>query len=196
PKPSWQAVLAAYVDAARGLAAAHAKGLVHRDVKPANILRGRDGRVRVVDFGIAVGLAHEASAEQALGEVVPAPGGASASTSERLTAAGVVMGTPLYMAPEQIEPTGAGPASAQYALCASLSEGLYGAPPFRVDPRLPPPQALPDLFSRKLSGPPPAPPADTAVPAWVFQVLARGLAPEPAARYPSMAALAAALVED
>jgi serine/threonine-protein kinase len=196
PRPSWQAVLAVYVDAARGLSAAHAKGLVHRDVKPANILRGRDGRVRVVDFGIAVGLAADAAGAEPMRDFAAShtmPGG---SAADRLTEAGVVMGTPIYMAPEQLQPAGASPASDQYALSASLYEGLYGAPPFKLDPALPPGQALDDLFARKQAGAPSTPPADTPVPAWIWKVLARGLAPAPGDRYPSMGAFAAALAQD
>jgi eukaryotic-like serine/threonine-protein kinase len=92
-----------YTQAARGLAAVHDAGLVHRDFKPENAMVGRDGRVRVLDFGLARGDLDE-------------------------DAQGEIAGTPRYMAPEQVE--GATPTAAvdQFALCLSLREALEARP--------------------------------------------------------------------
>jgi serine/threonine-protein kinase len=211
PRPSSAEVLAAYLDAARGLSAAHEKGLVHRDVKPSNILRGDDGRVRVADFGLAAGRDAEAPPGQAsrsgpraapaedailLDETIPARSGPEGSLGEGLTNPDAVVGTPLYMAPEQQQGLRATAASDQYSLCVALHEGLYGAAPFRLRETAGPAATLAGLLAQKLAGPPAAPPAGSSVPPWVYRALARGLAPDPAARYPSMDALIAALSAD
>ncbi len=229
PEPSAEQVLAAFRDAARGLSAAHEKGLIHRDVKPSNILRGKDGRVRVLDFGIAadraqgdddslgsatlprvidwsddalMGEAAAASSREtvdlaSLDLTLPAPlsSGAGAS-SPRLTQEGAVVGTPLYLSPEQAEGRRASPASDQYSLCLALHESLYGALPFTEKMGCSLPAMLGNLLAQKRRGPPASPPAGRAVPGWVYRVIARGLAPDPEDRYPSMDALAAALSRD
>jgi len=212
PAPGWQAVLSAYLDAARGLSAAHEKGLVHRDVKPSNILRGKDGRVRVVDFGIAAGgagpwqeglkttrevgtAAFPDSETIPVDETMPATTGPEQPTDERLTMTGTILGTPLYMAPEQYDGPQVTPASDQYSLCTALYEGLYGVPPFVVEGGV----GLNQLFSilaQKKGGAPATAPADTAVPAWIHRALVRGLAPMPEDRHASLDALIAALSED
>jgi hypothetical protein len=118
PMQRWQLerdpreILGAYAQAARGLAAAHALGLVHRDVKPANILVGRDGRVRVGDFGLV------------------APSGPIRGDEDtQVTAQGAIVGTPAYMAPEQRTGAGADERSDQFSLCLALAEALTGARP-------------------------------------------------------------------
>jgi serine/threonine-protein kinase len=96
---------------AAGLAAAHAAGLVHRDVKPANLLMGRDGLVKITDFGIA-----------------------HAAGSAPLTQAGTLVGTPAYLAPERAAGEPATPASDLYSLGIVAYECLTGAPPFHGTP--------------------------------------------------------------
>ncbi|MEX1362742.1 MAG: serine/threonine-protein kinase [Nannocystaceae bacterium] len=115
-------VIDAYLQAARGLAAAHAAELVHRDFKPDNVLRAEDGRVRVVDFGLA----------RAQGDRVPTGTDVEPSEDdgdERITRTGAVLGTPAYMAPEQREGGPVDARSDQYAWCVALLEALHGRRP-------------------------------------------------------------------
>ena len=107
--PSQAAILASYLDAGRGLAAAHAAGLVHRDFKPSNVIRTRAGRAVVVDFGLAV------EAEVITGELDPAP---------------MTAGTLAYMAPEHLAGQGADARSDQFSFCVAVWEALTGQHPF------------------------------------------------------------------
>ena len=109
---SWREIVRVFRDAGAGLAAAHAAGIVHRDVKPDNILVGRDGSVQVADFG----LARMAGAEPA------------ESAEETATSRSGPVGTPRYMAPEQ-ERGEADPRSDQFGFCVSLRDALDGAYP-------------------------------------------------------------------
>jgi eukaryotic-like serine/threonine-protein kinase len=114
-------VALAWIQVARGLAAAHAEGVVHRDVKPANALVGRDGRVRIGDFGLA---RHSAEGP----EDRPFPSALDAAIGSQATETGAVSGTPAYMAPEQR----AGLVDArsdQFSLCVALVEALTGRRP-------------------------------------------------------------------
>lgn len=175
PRP-WAEIVDNFLAAGRGLAAAHAEGLLHRDFKPANVLVGSDARVRVTDFGLARAPASEPSLDDADPSAIMT---SSDTLSEQLTEAGVVMGTPRYMAPEQHTGDALSPATDQYAFCVSLWEALAGEPPF---------SGRSGLGKAKLAGPP-AWPKSTGVPGRIVDALRRGLAASPADRHPSMSAL-------
>jgi tetratricopeptide (TPR) repeat protein len=174
---SWELILAAYLEAGRGLVAAHAAGIVHRDFKPDNVLVSRDGRVAVTDFGIARTPGSIDSEERAEIEDI------------RLTTTGAIIGTPRYMAPEQLDGTGADVRSDQFSFCVSLWEGLYGEHPYVGDGA-----SFPALRAAVLKGElRPIPPGKGKVPPRLRAALARGLAVDPARRWPSFGALLAAL---
>ena len=179
PGRAWPDIVDAYAQAGRGLQAAHAAGLIHRDFKPANAMIDADGRVRVLDFGL---VRSQIELQQPLTD-------ASASRhmmSVQLTQAGDVLGTPAYMSPEQIRGLEIGPAADQFSLCVSLYEGLYGALPFAGD-------SFAALFRSIQRHRLPDPPRNSKVPTWLRAVLLRGLHPVPEDRYPSIAALLRAL---
>jgi tetratricopeptide (TPR) repeat protein len=189
PHP-WREVLEAYVRAGRGLAAAHATGLVHRDFKPDNVLIGKDGSVRVTDFGLATTASGAASVRSTLPGNTPLPIPRPDVPFERpLTMMGAVMGTPGYMSPEQHM---AGPADArsdQFSFCASLYEALYGVKPFAGDS----PMVIAVEVTKGRVRPPPK---ESAVPAWVWKIMQRGLSTDPAARWPDLTALLDELSRD
>ena len=181
PRP-WREVVELFLAVGRGLAAVHAAGIVHRDVKPANILVGDDGRARVGDFGIARAVV-ELDPPQLDGQELNAHDLARTA----VTAQGRVVGTPAYMAPEQHEHGEAGPAADQFAFCIALVEALWGQRPYQVELRR--------LLAAKRAGPRP-PSSRRRVPAHLRPIVARGLAPDPAARFPTMDALCDALAHD
>jgi tetratricopeptide (TPR) repeat protein/tRNA A-37 threonylcarbamoyl transferase component Bud32 len=181
-------ILDVYLQAARGLAHAHAAGVVHRDFKPDNCLVGADGRVRVIDFGIA---RHEAApseerAPDAAELARPVEGSPAALAQMVETRAGVLIGTPAYMAPEQLEGRGADARSDQFAFCVALYEALYARRPFDGEGVL---QIIGEVTSGRLR----PPPRDPRVPEHVAEAITRGLARDPGARFASMDALIAAL---
>ncbi|MBX7082136.1 MAG: serine/threonine protein kinase, partial [Nannocystaceae bacterium] len=177
---SWPEIRDVFVAAARGLDAAHAAGLVHRDVKPGNILVGNDGRVQVVDFGLARALDRDASSAQGSG-VAPA-------IDDGLSRASGLVGTPAYMAPEQMQRGRVDARTDQFGLCVALFEALWGARPFAG-------ATLEQLHAAVLAGAVVETPA-RGVPAWLRRVVLRGLATDPAQRWPAMDALIDALQQD
>ena len=122
---AWPEVLELFVAVGRGLAAAHAAGLVHRDLKPDNVMVGGDGRVRVLDFG----LARASLARSDAGEESPTASALDVS----LTHPGKLLGTPKYMAPEQWLAVAVDARTDQFALCVMLWHALFGEPPFAGD---------------------------------------------------------------
>ncbi len=161
------AILDALVQAGEGLAAVHAAGMIHRDFKPANVLVGDDGRVRVLDFGLAHRPTDASQAAEATGE------GASSQTHA---------GTPAYMAPEQHALGREIDARADvFAFGVALHEALYGQRPFvGASAR----EVIAAVVKNERSTP-----ADVKVPAHLRRIVDRALQPDPAARYPSMPAL-------
>jgi eukaryotic-like serine/threonine-protein kinase len=170
PATGWREVLALYVQAARGLAAAHDAGVVHRDFKPDNVLVRADGRVQVTDFGLAA--ASEGSS--------PALDDGELS----LTRSDTLLGTPAYMAADQLEGAAATFASDQFSFCVALFEALTGERPFEG-------RTVGELQAAIRAGQ--VRPLKGEVPPAVRRVLLRGLSADPRARFPSMTALADAL---
>jgi tetratricopeptide (TPR) repeat protein len=174
---SWRAVRDLFVAAGEGLAAAHEAGLVHRDFKPQNVMVGRDGSVRVMDFGLASDTSEGATDGKPLDleDVTRAP----TPETVALTRTGALLGTPLYMAPEQFLARATDARTDQFSFCVALHEALYGERPFSSD-------SLGALVDAVLAGKVREPPAKARVPAFLRKLLLRGLAADPAARYPSM----------
>ncbi|MCA9720193.1 MAG: serine/threonine protein kinase, partial [Myxococcales bacterium] len=108
----WRTILALYLDAARGLIAAHEAGVVHRDFKPANVLVSRGMHVRVADFGIARVSREGDATGRASGAV-----GRDQTSSTAGAGSSATAGTPAYMSPEQLAGVAVGPASDQFSYC-------------------------------------------------------------------------------
>jgi tetratricopeptide (TPR) repeat protein len=184
-------ILATFLAAGEGLAAAHRAGVIHRDFKPDNLIIGEDGRVRILDFGIARADAEKAAAgpaAEATQKDTRADGSVSPLSSP-LTRAGAVLGTPRYMSPEQHSGTATDQRTDQFSFCMALYEALYGTLPF-------PAATVGELSTAARQGRFLDPPADAKVPRWIRKVLLRGLAADPDARYPSMETLLHALRQD
>jgi hypothetical protein len=183
---SFDDVLDRFVAAGRGLAAAHAAGLVHRDFKPDNVLLGAGGEIHVADFGLArLSLSIDAPcAPLSIDEPVP-EASAGCLAADQLTRTGAVLGTPAYMAPEQLSGRPIDARADQFSFCVALWEGVYGQRPFPD----PPDDAGPMWRARlaAIAAGPPPPRRDR--PAWLAPLLARGLARDPDHRWPTLQAL-------
>jgi predicted Ser/Thr protein kinase len=167
-------ILSVFRAAGAGVAAAHSRGLVHRDFKPTNVMIGADRRVRVMDFGLAC----------------PDPGQDStlvgeSAASRRGSVGSKVAGTPAYMAPEQSRGRWTDARSDQFSFCVALYEALYGERPFLGTRE--------QVWAAAERGEIRPAPRHTTVPTWLRQVVVRGLQPDPTSRFESMQALLDAL---
>ena len=188
---TWAEIRQTMTAAGRGLAAAHAAGLVHRDFKPDNVLIGHDGRVRVTDFGLA---RWEDAATNSGQKFASGSDDGSMSFDDHevlsaevsLTRTGALVGTPAYMAPELYRHEVADGATDQYAFCVALYEAIYGQRPFTG-------RTLAELATAVVSTENIEFPSSVSVPRHVRNVIRRGMARKRSERYPSMAALLAAL---
>jgi serine/threonine protein kinase len=187
-QPSAELILDRYFEAGRGLAAAHAAGLMHRDFKPDNAVLGSDGLVRVVDFGLARST-RGTDSFQTIEEQTPGLRAALDQGQDILATIGL-SGTPAYMALEQHfgRPTDA--RADQFAFCVALWEALFGQRPYQG-------QTAGAIARAIETGKISEPPRDKAgvVPRAVRKALERGLAAEPSDRWPTMDALLAELEE-
>lgn len=176
-------IVEVFVAAGRGITAAHAAGIIHRDFKPDNVMIDREGRVLVLDFGLA--LVGEPGTMSAADSIDALP--TEAGRGGRLTEVGLVMGTPTYMAPEQHTGKPVSTASDQYAFCvAMLSVLRKGAAIYSgATPQ--------EMAVAKARGRLEPRPKGDDTPRWLEAVLLRGLRADPAERWPSMDALLEAL---
>jgi serine/threonine protein kinase len=185
-------ILRKFIAAGRGLEAAHAAGVVHRDFKPENVIVDKDGRVCVVDFGLACALV-EPSGMASTQDTTPdvdiydTPSNAAAMAA---TQPGMVVGTPAYMAPEQWRGEIVDHRSDQFSFCVALYHSLYGVPPYGVVPF--PGKGLDNLLksmeSRTVSFE-----HSAGVPSRVRKALRRGLSNDRLQRFASMGDLLVAL---
>jgi tetratricopeptide (TPR) repeat protein len=182
---SWREIVRVFEAAGRGVAAAHAEGIVHRDFKPDNVLIDGD-RVCVADFGLAAPIADRVS-HPALDPHADAAVVGNGGVTEPLTITGAVLGTPAYMAPEQLAGQAADERSDQFSFCVAVYEALYGARPFAGD-------NVEQLVREVRAGRVRATTRPT--PRRLRDAVMRGLAVDPEARHPSMAALLAVLAHE
>jgi len=189
---TWREVVDVFVQAGRGLAAAHEADIVHRDFKPANVLIADRGRVLVADFGIArITGTIDPDESQPVPKNLELPDGGEITNptpATPLTEQGSLVGTPAYMSPEQHRGDAADSRSDQFSFCVTLHEALFEKRPFAGRGKV--------LADNVLRGVVAKPDPAAKVPGWVTAILLRGLTPNPDDRFPSMTALCDALEHD
>ncbi|MCP4448332.1 MAG: serine/threonine protein kinase [Myxococcales bacterium] len=154
----WRSIVKRFTSAARGLAAAHRAGLVHRDFKPSNVMLGKDDRVHVFDFGLVK------ATHSGVGDITTQLSGQ------------FVVGTPAYMAPEQMTGKAADERSDQFSFCVALYEALAGRRPFSG-------RNITELLTNISAGQVAEP---KKIPRWLCELLKRGMLRAPDDRHDSM----------
>ncbi|HWB77770.1 MAG TPA: protein kinase, partial [Nannocystaceae bacterium] len=179
---SWTDIVAIYRRVGEGLVAAHAESIVHRDFKPDNVLVGSEQRPQIVDFGLA-----RASGDTGVFAEVGASSGSGPTWRDLdITGTGTVLGTPAYMAPEQLHRAKPDARSDQFSFCVALFEALYGRRPFAGS-------TYTQLADALDAGTTVAIADRRGVPEAVHAIVLRGLAHEPADRFAAMRELLDAL---
>jgi formylglycine-generating enzyme required for sulfatase activity len=198
-KRPWREIVRMFIEVGKGLAGAHAEGLIHRDFKPDNVLLDKNGVPKVVDFGLvrltsaALDRSTSGSMDAVPIEETDAGGAAPLSLAQTaladLTRTGALTGTPAYMAAEQFLGKEIDARTDQFAFSIALYEALYGERPFAGETVI----GLADAVtcSRIQEAP-----KDAHVPPWIRRVLLTGLQTDPGKRYQSLALLVSALLDD
>jgi eukaryotic-like serine/threonine-protein kinase len=169
PKLSWGRKMSWLVDVAKVLSAAHKAGLIHRDVKPENVMVRNDGVVKVLDFGIA------RRVTAPLGSV-----GADGAVVSTVTTDGVAVGTPIYMSPEQIRCEKLDARTDQFGWGVTAYEVLSGTLPWPID------NSLKMLAAILTNEPAAVHVAAPQVPPWIDPIIRRALSKNKDDRFPSM----------
>jgi len=170
---TWREIVHVFVAAGRGLAAAHAAGLVHGDFKPHNVMIGNDGQVRVMDFGLAREVSEDIDDVSSVHLDIAGVDLQRTDASSR-----VDMGTPAYMAPEQHMAIDFDARADQFSFCAALYESLYGLRPFSSQRS----EMLDACHNRRVT----PPTLRRKVPSWLHKLVLRGLSFRPEHRFASM----------
>lgn len=167
---SWQELAPLMLQVCNGLGHAHGKGVVHRDLKPGNIMlapteNDQEYVAKLVDFGFAKTLE---------------------SNEQRITRSGEVFGSPLYMSPEQCQGLNADQRSDIYALGCIMFETLVGHPPFVGN-------SIAETLIMHLNAPPPLIPADSGIPNWMYDVIEKAIRKDPGQRFQNVQEMSAAI---
>jgi tetratricopeptide (TPR) repeat protein/predicted Ser/Thr protein kinase len=181
-------ILKTFIEAGRGLQAAHRAHIIHRDFKPDNVLIDEEGRVRVTDFGLARSTEDKEAQAETTPTPTPTPRRMTPARAHRITRTGELMGTPAYMAPEQHRRLEIDERCDQFSFAVALFESLTNYHPFAVG------NNVNELLNRMVRGELVEAPRDSRkLPRSLRAILVRAMSPLPDDRYPSMTELLADL---